>query len=139
MTDTEPRPPQGEVAAGLAHIDMLARFNQRNPALAQSLLQSHRHDLDLLGRALHVLYLAATCQRKCWGGSFGDLKHVVSEKPARASGWRLEYFMADLVMKCRQGRAFESMQQEDDIFALFNRRSGPIAAAISVTIEQSGD
>jgi hypothetical protein len=68
MGKVEPQAPQGEVPTGLAHIDMIARFNQRNRALAQSLLQSHRDDLELLGRALHVLYLAATCHRKCWGG-----------------------------------------------------------------------
>jgi len=68
--------------------------------------------------------------------SFSDLNHVVSAKPAHASGWRLEYFMADLVMKCEQGRLFESVEEED-IFGLFNRRSGPIAAAVAVTIEQS--
>jgi hypothetical protein len=44
--------------------------------------------------------------------------------------------MADLVMKCRQGRVFQSAQ-EDDIAGLFYRRTGPIAAAIAVTIEQS--
>jgi hypothetical protein len=69
--------------------------------------------------------------------SFNDLDQVVSNKTAHASGWRLEYFMADLVMKCEQGRLFESLK-EDDIYALFNRRSGPIAAAVAVTIEQVG-
>jgi hypothetical protein len=68
--------------------------------------------------------------------SFSELNHVVSAKPAHASGWRLEYFMADLVMKCEQGRLFESVR-EDDINGLFYRRSGPIAAAVAVTIEQS--
>jgi len=68
--------------------------------------------------------------------SFSDLHHVVSVKPQHASGWRLEHFMADLVMKCRQGRVFHSAQ-EDDIAGLFYRRTGPIAAAIAVTIEQS--
>jgi hypothetical protein len=68
MNEVDPQAPHGEIPTGLAHIDMIARFNQRNRALAQSLLQSHRDDLALLGRALHVLYLAATCHRKCWGG-----------------------------------------------------------------------
>jgi hypothetical protein len=68
--------------------------------------------------------------------SFKDLDHVVSGKAAHASGWRLEYFMADLVLKCEQGRLFESVKEEE-IFNLFNRRSGPIAAAVAVTIEQA--
>src|SRR6266571_521817 len=67
--------------------------------------------------------------------SFRDLRHVVSSEGQHASGWRLEHFMAKLLMRCLQGRVFES-PQEDDIFALFNRRSGPIAAAVAVTVEQ---
>jgi hypothetical protein len=68
--------------------------------------------------------------------SFSDLNDIVSVKAQHASGWRLEHFMADLVLKCQQGRTFES-PREDDISALFSRRSGPIAAAISVTVEQT--
>lgn len=68
--------------------------------------------------------------------SFRDMNHVVSVKSQHASGWRLEHFVAELLLKCQQGRVFESIQ-EADIDALFNRRSGPIAAAISVTVEQS--
>lgn len=68
MHEASPPDPPYEVPTGLAHIDMLARSNQRNRELAQGLLQEHRDSLELLGRALHVLYLAATCHRKCWGG-----------------------------------------------------------------------
>jgi len=70
--------PPLEVPTGLAHIDMLARFNQRNRELVQGALQEHRDALELLGRALHVLYLAATCHRKCWGGG-----HVMEFKAGR--------------------------------------------------------
>ena len=49
MSESERQIPPVEVPTGLAHIDMIARFNQRNRALAQSLLQAHRDDLDLLG------------------------------------------------------------------------------------------
>jgi hypothetical protein len=68
VNDSDTNGQVGEVPTGLAHIDMLARINQRNRAVAQTLLQSHREDLDMFGRSLHVLYLAATCHRKCWGG-----------------------------------------------------------------------
>lgn len=43
---------KGDVPTGLAHIDMLVRFNQHNRELAQSLLQAHRDDLDMLGGGL---------------------------------------------------------------------------------------
>ena len=49
-------------------------------------------------------------------------------------GWRLEDFMAAELLGCREGALFESTSQPS-IDALFNRRSGPIAAAISITIE----
>ena len=68
MNESERPDPLALVPTGLAHIDMLARFNRRNRQLAQSLLQGHRDELDMLGRSLHVLYLVATCHRKCWGG-----------------------------------------------------------------------
>ena len=54
--------------------------------------------------------------------------------PPMPFGWRLECSIADLVLKCQQRPPLESVE-EDDIFALFNRRSGPI----SVTVEQSSD
>lgn len=67
-----------EVPTGLAHIAMIVRINQHNRSSAQSFLKSHQTDLDLLGQALHVLYLAATCHRECWGGG-----HVMEFMAAR--------------------------------------------------------
>lgn len=67
--------------------------------------------------------------------SMRDLRHVVSNESQHASGWRLEYFIAELVMRCQEGRLLDSVGEEE-IFTLFNRRSGPIAAAVSVTVEQ---
>jgi hypothetical protein len=66
--------------------------------------------------------------------NFGETSKLLDD-PKALHGWRLEYFVADLVMKCKQGYAFQSLN-EDNIYNLFNRRSGPISAAISVTIEQ---
>jgi hypothetical protein len=70
--------------------------------------------------------------------SFSDLTHVVSKQNVHASGWRLEHFMSSLVMRCQEGKLFPGLDDEN-IFALFNRRSGPIAAAVAVTVEQQGD
>ena len=50
-------------------------------------------------------------------------------------GWSLEYFVADLMLRCKEGYIYEGLQDED-IFNLFNRRSGAIAAAFAVVIEQ---
>jgi hypothetical protein len=49
-------------------------------------------------------------------------------------GWRLEDFVADLLLGCREGASFGDVNQPS-IQDLFFRRSGPIAAAISISIE----
>lgn len=81
------------------------------------------------------LRAAMAKKAKGYRPTFGDLVKSVGETPEHTHGWRLEYFMADLVMKCREGELFESLNQEN-MFVLFNRRSGPISAAIAVTVEQ---
>jgi hypothetical protein len=69
--------------------------------------------------------------------SFAEVATSMTEESKGQAGWRLEYFVSNLLLKCRQGNLFESLDQEN-IFALFNRRSGPIAAAVAVTVEQFG-
>ena len=67
--------------------------------------------------------------------SFDDVSTLVSSARAHKNGWRLEHFVSRLVLGCREGALFEDLSDEN-VFALFNRRSGPISAAVSVTIEQ---
>jgi hypothetical protein len=49
-------------------------------------------------------------------------------------GWRIEKFVADEVLRCRQGRRFDSVTDER-LSSLLYRRSAPIAAAITMTID----
>jgi hypothetical protein len=49
-------------------------------------------------------------------------------------GWRLEEFVCDELLACREGDRFNS-PGDYKIERLFYRRTGAIAAAISVTIE----
>lgn len=49
-------------------------------------------------------------------------------------GWRLEHFVCDELLGCREGDRFESIT-DARIQQLFNRRSGAIAAAIAITVE----
>jgi hypothetical protein len=49
-------------------------------------------------------------------------------------GWRIESFVADEVLRCRQGRRFDSMDDEK-LADLLYHRSAPIAAAITMTID----
>ena len=67
--------------------------------------------------------------------TFNEVVHSMNTHAHGSAGWRLEHFISNLLLKCKQGNLFENLDQEN-IFALFNRRSGPIAAAVAVTIEQ---
>lgn len=69
--------------------------------------------------------------------SFAEL--IVSPRPDlgdchSAHGYRLETFVADEVLRCRQGRLFED-SQDQDLRSLLYGRTAPIAAAVVVTID----
>lgn len=49
-------------------------------------------------------------------------------------GWRLEEFIADLVIQCRAGYIAKS-RQDGGLDYIFSRRGAPIAAAFAITIE----
>ncbi len=52
-------------------------------------------------------------------------------------GWRLENFIADEVLRCREGKLFTD-QTDDRLRGLLYERSAPMAAAISITIDLGG-
>lgn len=60
------------------------------------------------------------------------------EKAGPASNWRLETWAADLLLRCKVGQQFGEDRREM-VGRLLTRRSGPIAAAIAVSIELGGD
>jgi hypothetical protein len=51
-------------------------------------------------------------------------------------GWSLQEFMVDKFVGCREGSHFQSVN-DPKMYNLFNRRSGPISAAIAITIEET--
>ncbi len=51
------------------------------------------------------------------------------------AGWQLEHFIADRLLQCREGHIVEGQGADDTVRALFYRRSGPISAAFSITID----
>ena len=53
-------------------------------------------------------------------------------------GWRLERFIADEVLRCRQGRLFDDLQ-DPTLRGLLYGRSAPIAAAVAITIDMAAD
>lgn len=55
---------------------------------------------------------------------------------ATSAPWSLEYFVADLVLSCKEGHiAGVNPMTDEALFTVFNRRSGPISAAIAITID----
>jgi hypothetical protein len=52
-------------------------------------------------------------------------------------GWPLEHFVAEEVLRCRQGRVFDDAQDQDRSTLLYSR-SAPIAAAVVVAIDLPG-
>lgn len=58
--------------------------------------------------------------------------------PESRHGWRLEHFVADEVLRCRQGRLYDNAM-DPNLDALLYRRGAPITAAISITIDLGAD
>jgi hypothetical protein len=50
--------------------------------------------------------------------------------------WRLEAFVTDELLRCREGYRARGPNDEG-LFSVFNRRTGPIATAIAITIDRS--
>jgi len=55
-----------------------------------------------------------------------------------SSNWRLEQWIADLVLTCKAGQRFDENTQ-DRVASLLERRTGPIGAAIAVSIALAND
>ena len=82
-----------------------------------------------------AVHQALTKKAASYSPSLGDTRKMLK---GVEYGWRLEYFMADLLLGCKEGRRFQS-NDEVPISELFYRRSGPISAAIAVTVEMPED
>ena len=52
-------------------------------------------------------------------------------------GWRTENFIADEVLRCREGKIFDEVD-DPNLSNLLYRRSAPIAAAVTITIDLGG-
>jgi hypothetical protein len=67
-----------------------------------------------------------------------DRAMPLDDNDARVGGWRLEYFMSDLLLGCFVGKRFTSAD-DSALFEIFNRRSGPIMATVAVTVDVPED
>jgi len=69
-------------------------------------------------------------------GRSPTLKAIVAG--GASSNWRLEQWVADLVLACKAGQQFDKSVQ-DRVASLLERRTGPIGAAIAVSIALPND
>ena len=69
--------------------------------------------------------------------SYGEIKYLLegefTEKQHDA-GWRLEYFINDLFISCKEGLIDYSPNYESMI-SLFNQKTSPISSALSITFD----
>lgn len=78
----------------------------------------------------------SACER-AYTPSYGDLKFRLPtpfDEPEHEVGWRMETFIADLLVQCETGYVATGPYDEG-INAVFSERSAPISAAISITID----
>ncbi len=67
--------------------------------------------------------------------SFGDIKYMLSGeflKNQNDAGWRLEYFIVDLMMACKEGIIDDSPNFETVLKFLNDKRS-PMSSSLSIT------
>lgn len=105
-------------------------FTQRIP-LSHFTRPSGKLDIGtrvIPARNMHKLLAGFTNGQK---PTIAELETLCPDAPY---GWSLEHFVADLLLGCVEGSIFKDIS-EDRIQSLFYRRSGPIAAAIAISIE----
>jgi hypothetical protein len=69
--------------------------------------------------------------------AYGELRSSLAapfNHDAHRAGWRLEHFVVNLLLECETGYVANS-PNDDGLNYVFNRRSGPISAALSLTID----
>lgn len=72
-------------------------------------------------------------KKKGYAPNLIDMRKLISGTGDIEYGWRLEDFFADM-LRCYHGKRFAETDREA-LDRLFYRRSGPISAAIAVTVE----
>ena len=104
----------------LVQVPLTSRVSVDRDPLLGSRVVPFRGVADILGEA-----------RKGYSPTIADL---AGEMDVFDHGWRLEHFMADLLLSCEEGWRFTEADS-DEMQTLFYRRSGPIAATVAVTVE----
>ena len=113
-------------------------YNRAIPVTVQSQFEG---EVRVGCRVLPSIDIRRTARRlKTQQFKYGDLKHIVP-KPATLTregpGWLLEEFV-ELLLQCRVGYIAEK-ERDIGLERVFSRRTGPIAAAIAITLDAPGD
>jgi hypothetical protein len=95
--------------------------------------------VDVGARVLPAVQLRAALhgRTKGYAPTWADVKTLqpsLTAKTMSAPGWLVEEFIADLAVDCKVGHVAKS-QKDSGLYHVFNRRSGPISAAIAVTFD----
>lgn len=88
-------------------------------------------------RVLSAVDVHASLSSISGSPTFADLvrtRAVTSDDSFAMHGWRLEEFVADEFLACREGRRFDE-REHPDLQALMYSRTGPISAAIVISID----
>ncbi|KAB7731916.1 hypothetical protein F5984_06755 [Rudanella paleaurantiibacter] len=84
-----------------------------------------------------VLFKRFETENKGYKPTYGELKYTLEapfNEPSNEGGWRLEDFVADQLISCKEGYVVKG-PEDTNLFEVFNRRSGPIASAFSITFD----
>lgn len=93
--------------------------------------------LDVGCRVVRAKSLTERLQSKAKGysPSYADVAKLRAPfRHAHKAGWSIQHFVADELMRCNEGRVVEK-ETDHVLERLFYNRSGPISAAIAVTVE----
>lgn len=69
--------------------------------------------------------------------TYGDIKYLLPGEHLRevhTGGWRLEYFVIDLMLGCKEGLIDDS-PNFGTLLQLLSQKSSPISAALAITID----
>lgn len=92
-------------------------------------------------RVVPAAHLRATMKSKPKGyaPAYGDLVAGLASpftSEQHRAGWRMDHFVVELLLQCRTGYVASTGPELDaGLFQVFSRRTGPIAAAIAITID----
>jgi hypothetical protein len=86
-----------------------------------------------------ILFKKYDSENKGYSPNYGELKYTLDvpfNEVANEGGWRLEDFIADQLITCKEGYIVKD-EEDINLFRVFNRRSGPIASAFSITFDMT--